>query len=163
LQNYNSVCKTDVETLWGLQGALNRRPTWHLPPKKPQNQEGLRRLEFGAETDNKAMNDDDEKSASSMPELQSISDDSEEDDEDDFESEDEDTDSDYETEDEDDEEYDSEDEDLLRDLEREAMAYATQIPDIFDGAPTDQLEDVPTDKKDNPFIKLLGNLRGINA
>jgi hypothetical protein len=97
-----------------------------------------------------------------MPELQSISDESDDDqDDEEFESEEEDTDSDYETEDEDDEEYDSEDEDLLRDLEREAMAYATQIPDMFEGPPTDQLEDVPTDKKDNPFIKLLGNLRGI--
>lgn len=133
---------------------------WHSPPKKPQNQEGAHRLEFSAEVDNKAEDDDDEKSASSMPDLQSISDDSNEDADDEIESEEDDTDSDYDTEDEDDEEYDSEDEDLLRDLEREAMAYATQIPDIFDGAPTDKLDDVPTDKKDNPFIKLLGNLRG---
>jgi hypothetical protein len=98
-----------------------------------------------------------------MPDLQSLSgsDDSEYDsasmlsDEDD-----EDDDSDYETEDEDEEEYDSEDEDLLRDLERQAMAFATQIPGMFEGEQTENLEDVPEDKRNNPFIKLLGNLRG---
>jgi hypothetical protein len=151
----------DIETLWGLQGSLTRRPRWSPPPQKPKEELTQRLAITGTE---KSSNDDDELSShSSWPRLQSISGSSDsEGDEDGFESEEEDEDgSDYETEDEDDEEYDSEDEEMLRGLERQAMAYATQTPSIFEGKHTEELEDVPDDKKDNPFIKLLGKLRGM--
>jgi hypothetical protein len=145
-----------VESLWGLKGAVeSRRPVWHKPPPKPKT--GPLAITGGEDED------DDEESNGSMPDLQSLSgsSDSEQDDDglsDDDEDEDDD-DSDYLTEDEDEEEqYDSEEEDELKRLEREAANIANLIPGVFDN-PEVGLE-VPEDQRNNPFVKLLGNLRG---
>jgi hypothetical protein len=52
-------------------------------------------------------------------------------------------------------------EEVIRDLLREAMDTAHQNPDVFD--PTKEVDDEfirAEERKGNPFIKLLGNLRG---
>lgn len=95
----------------------------------------------------------------SMPSLQTVSDSSEDDmgfmtDEDEDEDEEDD-----ETDDESD--FDEEFEDHIRDMVREAMDIAQADPDFND--PRRQasvFEDMSADKKDNPFLKLLGSLRG---
>lgn len=97
----------------------------------------------------------------SMPSLQTISDTSEDedfDDDDDFE---EDEDSDEESEDED-EYYDEEEEDHLREMLREAMDVAAADPDFYDPRKNAQeFDGMAQERKGNPFIKLLGSLRGM--
>lgn len=95
----------------------------------------------------------------SMPSLQTVSDSS---DDMDYVSEDDDDDDDGEfgTDDED-SEFDEEFEDHIRDMVREAMDIAQADPDFND--PRRQaavFEDMSAEKKDNPFLKLLGSLRG---
>lgn len=101
----------------------------------------------------------------SMPGLQSVSNSSDDDDDSDEDS-DSDDDLDFDDDDDDEEsdesEYDEEQEDELRDMLREAMDAAheadwfhnTEVP-----VEIDPLEDV---RKGNPFLKLLGSLRGMH-
>lgn len=95
-----------------------------------------------------------------MPSLQSVSDSSEgSDDEDDDEFYDDDEgyeDADTES------EYDEDDEEEIRRMNREAMEAAMVNPDFLDPkTPTPpELEKLAEERRDNPFIKLLGSLRG---
>lgn len=103
--------------------------------------------------------EDGSESDDSMPALQEVSD-SDSDDVSDSEDEDEDTDGD----DSDESGYDTDEEDELRELLREAMNTAVASPFYTSqqGVPDDEdpLDMDEEDKKGNPFLKLLGSLRG---
>ena len=68
----------------------------------------------------------------------------------------------YET-DEDESDYDEELEEEFRDWYREAMDIAQADPDFHNPRrEAKDFEDMASYKQDNPFIKLLGSLRGMN-
>lgn len=106
-------------------------------------------------TDGRADDDD---SNGSMPDLQSVSDSSDENDDDLYVSENEEEEGD---EDDDDTAYDSEDEELHRTMLREAMDAAMATPEFFDPKSTvPEFDTLAEERKGNPFLKLLGSLRG---
>jgi hypothetical protein len=104
----------------------------------------------------------DDESDGSMPELQSVSDSSDESEDDMIDSDqnfgDEDDDSDeYGTE----SDYDSDEEEQYRNMLREAMDTAMAIPEFFDAkTEVPEFEAIAEERKGNPFLKLLGSLRG---
>ncbi len=103
-----------------------------------------------------AITDGDD-SEGSMPSLQTVSDSSE--DEEDLSSDEEDGEG--EEEEDSDEEYDEEAEDQLREMLREAMDIAAADPDFYDPRrEANDFKEMAEDKKGNPFLKLLGSLRG---
>jgi hypothetical protein len=91
----------------------------------------------------------------SMPELQSVSNSSSEDESDDEnESDDDDDDED------DDSGYDTEQEDEMRDMLRAAMDAASET-DFFQSAKAPiAIDPFLEERKNNPFLKMLGSLRG---
>ena len=156
MKNYKSVCGKDIDTLW-LLNDLHRTPQWHafympsafsdsdssisLGGHKIRQQKRLPDIDRGAESDG----------YSSLPSLRDASTSEE------FDS---DTDS---HSDGDDDEYDEDYEDELRELRREAMDFAHEIPGFFDNSvpiPEDSFADA---RRGNPFLKLLGSLRGIES
>ncbi|KAJ7072063.1 hypothetical protein C8F01DRAFT_1102364 [Mycena amicta] len=146
-QMYKASTKKDIDTLWRLHEALNRTPQWHsiyVP--------GLKIDKDGKAEKKKvlAITEAGEDSDGSMPELQSVSNSSEEDESDDEESEEEEDDGNETS-----SEYDEEHEDEIRDLLRHAMDAAHE-EDLFVKSDDDD-EDVT---KGNAFLKLLGSLRG---
>ncbi|KIK92133.1 hypothetical protein PAXRUDRAFT_830231 [Paxillus rubicundulus Ve08.2h10] len=182
--NYKSTSNQSVDSLWQLDEALRRTPQWssfYMPnlrtyaydsddqgmsnalvkstgPKR--NETKKRQKKLLAITDGRA--DDDDDSNGSMPGLQSVSDSSDESDEDMFGPDNdaefyEDDDSGYD----DESDYDSEDEELYRSMLREAMDTAMAIPEFFDPKTAVPEFDALTEEgKGNPFLKLLGSLRG---
>lgn len=105
-------------------------------------------------TDGRADDDDD----GSMPELQTVSDSSGENDEDIFASE---NDEEEESDDDDESDYDSEEEEVYRTMLREAMDTAMAVPEFFDPKSTvPEFDALAEERKGNPFLKLLGSLRG---
>lgn len=178
-QNYKATSGVSIDSLWRLDEAHRRIPQWSafympnlriyesdsddeqlsMPLSKSTGQKrsgGKKKpKKLLAITDGRA--DDD--SNSSMPELQSVSDSSDENDEDIFVSEnDEEEESDEE---EDESDYDSEEEEVYRTMLREAMDTAMAIPDFFDPKSTvPEFDALAEERKGNPFLKLLGSLRG---
>lgn len=172
-QNYTAFTGKDIDTLWHLEEVHQRTPQWHaskadgktakadtddppgLVPYKGKKTSGSQRGPGGKLA---ITNDDGDDSDGSMPSLQTVSDSSEA--ETDYDG------SEYETDDEDveydeDEEYDEEDEDILRELAREAMDAASTVPDFYDPKATaPEIDELAEERKSNPFIKLLGALRG---
>ncbi|KAH7924249.1 hypothetical protein BV22DRAFT_1035310 [Leucogyrophana mollusca] len=180
--NYKSVSNMSIDTLWQLDEALRRTPQWSafympnmggldsdsdadhppdlLPIKSKRGKSGPAKSarKLLAITDGRADDDSD----GSMPGLQSVSDSSDESDHlydsddpgdgqsaysDDY--------------DDDDSEYDSEEEEQYRDLLREAMDTAMAIPEFFDPkTEIPEFEAMAEERKGNPFLKLLGSLRG---
>lgn len=105
-------------------------------------------------TDGHADDDDD----GSMPELQTVSDSSGENDEDIFISE---NDEEEESDEDDESDYDSEEEEVYRTMLREAMDTAMAIPEFFDPkSAVPEFDALAEERKGNPFLKLLGSLRG---
>lgn len=100
-----------------------------------------------------------EESDDSMPTLQTVSDSSEEekeydDDDDYFHDGDDDSEG-------SDDEYDEDEEDELRDLLREAMDTAVASSDFYNNrGPAPEFDALAEERKGNPFLKLLGSLRG---
>ncbi|KAG1731502.1 uncharacterized protein EDB91DRAFT_1058741 [Suillus paluster] len=179
--NYKNVSNMSIDTLWQLDEALRRTPQWsafyvpHLaghdsdsegdslgmiPVKSKGGKKGPKRpsKKMLAITDGREDDDSD----GSMPELQSVSDSSDESDDDMLDSDqnfgDEDDDSDeYETE----SEYDSDEDEQYRNMLREAMDTAMAIPEFFDAkTEVPEFEAMAEERKGNPFLKLLGSLRG---
>ncbi|KAF9263366.1 hypothetical protein L218DRAFT_959393 [Marasmius fiardii PR-910] len=153
--NYKSASGKDIDTLWNITQAIKPTPRWH--PFSPSNVEG------GSDNDNEqlapktgkrpkkvlAITNNDE-SDDSMPPLQSVSDTEESEDDSDTD----DSDSGDEVED-DESGYDTDEEDELRELYKEAM---DAVHAVDWNSPTDEPE---TDYREgNPFLKLLGSLRG---
>lgn len=104
-------------------------------------------------------------SADSMPELQSVSDsDSDEDEDESSDEEGESVNLDDGDEDSDDG-YDTDEEDELRDMMKEAMNAAMENDNFFDpkADPNDfkAFQELAEERKGNPFLKLLGSLRGL--
>ncbi|KAF8070672.1 hypothetical protein FPV67DRAFT_1488307 [Lyophyllum atratum] len=172
--NYKAVSGDDIDTLWGLTDALDPIPQWHayyMPhlagdsdydsDSKP-NPAGFKGKKKNAKllaiTSGPANDSDD-----SMPELQSVSNSSDEIDSDDDE------DSDYEEDDDDSDSdqsgYDTEEEDELREMLREAMDTAHEADWLHSAKMESKMEGgidpfAQDDRKGNPFLKLLGSLRG---
>ncbi|KAJ3984757.1 hypothetical protein F5890DRAFT_1474338 [Lentinula detonsa] len=161
--NYKEACDKDIGALWGLTEVLNPKPHWHSyglvrrgnddddyddsPPKitgkAPNN---LLEITSGEQTDD------------SMPGLAEISD-SDEDvewgDNDDKEEE-----SDHDTDD-DESGYGSDQESLMRAMVREAMNAVTAVNWQEPPDENDELDPFTAeDRKGNPFLNLLGSLRG---
>lgn len=100
-----------------------------------------------------------DESDGSMPSLQTVSDSSEESEGSDYGDDDDDDDDDSEEESDDD--YDEEDEDQLKDMMREAWDTATATDFFSYNADPQEFDAMAEDRKGNPFIKLLGSLRGM--
>lgn len=174
-KNYQGETGKTIDELWGLTDLKNRTPAWHayyipgadgagngkagdsaLVPtsgttKQPGKTAGKKPL---------AITNGDE-SDTSMPSLQTVSNSSEE--EMDFDSDSDDSGDEYETDsdEDDDDEFDEELEEELREMIRDAMDVAQADPDFHDPRSSAKFfEDMAADKKDNPFLKLLGSLRG---
>jgi hypothetical protein len=158
----------NINTLWQLDDVVNYTPQWHAyyipisggdsdtdsPPALVQRSKSKGKSERKrlAITSGELSDPYD-----SMPDLQSVSNSSEdENDSDEDSGSDEDEESDEES------EYDEEQEDELRDLRREAMDFVSEIPGFFDpkseiGKEFDTFQE---ERKGNPFLKILGSLRG---
>ncbi|KAG1878280.1 hypothetical protein F4604DRAFT_1923849 [Suillus subluteus] len=181
--NYNSVSNMSIDTLWQLDEALRRTPQWSafyvphfaghdsdsddagnldlIPVKSKGGKKGgghkRPSKKMLAITDGRGDDDSD----GSMPELQSVSDSDESDDDmidsdQNFGDEDDDSDE-YGTE----SEYDSDEEEQYRNMLREAMDTAMAIPEFFDAkTEVPEFEAIAEERKGNPFLKLLGSLRG---
>jgi hypothetical protein len=173
-----------IDTLWQLDEALRRTPQWsafyvpHFAGHDSDSDDGGNlglipvkskggRKGGGHKRPSKKMlaitdGRGDDESDGSMPELQSVSDSSDESDDDMIDSDqnfgDGDDDSDeYETE----SEYDSDEEEQYRNMLREAMDTAMAIPEFFDAkTEVPEFEAIAEERKGNPFLKLLGSLRG---
>ncbi|KAK2464212.1 hypothetical protein APHAL10511_003669 [Amanita phalloides] len=158
--NYNSVSGKDIEVLWGLSNALDPSPQWHAYYKHD-----LHGHSVSDESGKKALTltrkqldfvEDDSDDSSSMPSLHTISGSSES-------SEHEDSDDPNDTCGTDDESgYDTGEEEELREMLRKAMDIVHDV-DFYDSAKlnagSSPLAQV-NDQTDNPFVKLLGSLRG---
>jgi hypothetical protein len=106
-----------------------------------------------------AITNDADEGSGSMPELQSVSNSSDDDLEND--SDDDDDDDDDDEGDSDGSDYDEEAEDEIREMLREAMDAAHEA-DWFESNVSPELDPfAQEDRKGNPFLKLLGSLRGI--
>lgn len=163
-QNYESICSKTPDELWKIDDIRNVKPSWHgwggrnrghsddtlaLVPLKGGKAGGKKRT--------LAITNGDE-SDGSMPSLQTVSDSSDEEKEevDDDEYEDGDDDSEGS-----DDEYDEEEEDELRDLLREAMDTVVASSDFYtSNGPAPEFDALAEERKGNPFLKLLGSLRG---
>ncbi|GBE81159.1 hypothetical protein SCP_0308850 [Sparassis crispa] len=172
-RNYEAVCGMDVDSLWQLKDIRHRAPQWHAvrfsgnsksydsdsdggrPKSKGSRGMGSKGRRLPA-----IMNGPADDSDADMPDLQSVSDSSSE-----YQSESDDDEDEY---DEDEDEsggsedgYDTDEEDALRDMLREAMDTAAATPDFFDPkSPAPEFEALAEERKGNPFLKLLGSLRG---
>jgi hypothetical protein len=181
VKNYKSVPGGEgIDTLWQLDGALDRAPQWHsvyipsLAENSDEDSDGPPSLlpvrgkggAKGGKKNGKKMlaitsgaADD---SNDSMPELQSVSDSSDSSEGDDSDESDDDASDDGE--DDSDDGYDTDEEDELREMMKEAMNAAMENPDFFDpkADPKDfqAFRDLAEERKGNPFLKLLGSLRG---
>jgi hypothetical protein len=170
IKNYKDVSGKDIDSLWELTDALAPSPQWHsyyVPDLKggsdydSDDPPGLSPLSKGKKKGSKRLaitngpaNDSDD----SMPELQSVSNSSDE------------VESDYDTdsddnddneEDSDDSGYDTEQEDEIRDLLREAMDTAHEADWLHSANVPSEIDPfLQEDRKGNPFLRLLGSLRG---
>ncbi|KAG7098800.1 hypothetical protein E1B28_000705 [Marasmius oreades] len=154
--NYKSTSGKDIDTLWNLTQAIKPTPRWHPFPifagadsdiddDAPASNINKRGKKGMLAITNSVESDD------SMPPLHSVSDTEES--EDDFgDSDDSDSDDGL---DDDESGYDTDQEDELRELYKEAMdaVHAVDWNNPEDQADTDYREG-------NPFLKLLGSLRG---
>lgn len=168
VKNYKEVSGKDVDSLWDLTDALAPAPQWHSyyiselkgSDDYDSDTPGLAPLSKGRKKGAKLLtltngNDSDD----SMPELQSVSNSSDES-ESDYDSDcdnDDDDDSDS-----DDSGYDTEEEDEMRDMLREAMDTAHEADWLHSANVPSEIDPfLQEDRKGNPFLRLLGSLRGI--
>ncbi|KAF8904426.1 hypothetical protein CPB84DRAFT_1727744 [Gymnopilus junonius] len=167
-RNYIAVSGEEIDFLWQLQDAFDYAPQWsasRLPdisedseddelfPQRPRGKSGKKPKKRLAITNGDSDSND------SMPGLQSVSNTS---DDDNFDTTDGDSESEEEESEDDDSGYNTEEEDEIRDMLREAMDAAHEA-DWFDSgtsAPEGIDPFAQEDRKGNPFLKLLGSLRG---
>ena len=178
LQNYRNVSGRDIDELWKLTENFNYAPQWtsHFLPGLAQDKTQSEnivgsKLALNKRKDNKKKlkerlriaNGAHDSTDSDMPPLQSLSGTDDPDDDDDDSPLDEDDDDDDDEDDDDDDEggYDSDEEDEFRELMKEAIHAAHEADYFFN---SDLLEEMnpfeQEDRKGNPFLKLLGSLRG---
>lgn len=156
IKTYEALTGQNLDELWQLEGEIYRTAHWTARQPtadlvvydRPQGKKQKKKNGRLAITDG---NDSD-----SMPSLESVSDSSE--DGSDSDSYDDDV-VDDDVDDDDSVGYDTEEEGMMRDLLREAMDEISSYPGFFD--PTQTLnEQLAEERKGNPFLKLLGSLRG---
>ncbi|KAF6763057.1 hypothetical protein DFP72DRAFT_1030216 [Ephemerocybe angulata] len=170
--NYKSYTGEDIDSVWQLTGAFNVTPQWssyyipHLAEDSDAEDDapdGMPLLTNRPKGKRKPLaltaTGEPYDSGDSMPALQSISNSSEEDLDSDEESDDDEED--YESES---DGYDEDQEDTLRDMLREAMDAAHDV-DWFESTKDAQPSDLDPfkaaeERKGNPFMNLLGSLRG---
>lgn len=147
--------------MWQLKGVFDYAPQWSAHATLPDIGEDSDSDEFGSRGNKGrkkktlAITAGNASSDGSMPGLQSVSNTSDDDDGDDDDSE-------YETEYESsDDGYNTEEEDEIREMYREAMDAAHEA-DWFDAnVPAGVDPFLQEDRKGNPFLKILGSLRGL--
>ncbi|KAF9529234.1 hypothetical protein CPB83DRAFT_852909 [Crepidotus variabilis] len=168
--NYQTVSGKDIDVLWNVLDDFNYSPQWtsiYMPgaaggghgddnglPKliSASKKKGGGKQEPPRITNGETMSTDED-----MPDLQSVSNSDEEtDDDNDDDSEEED---DSEDDDSDDSGYNTEEEDEIRELLREAMDAAHEVDWMSKSKLPEEIDPLE-DKKGNPFLKLLGSLRG---
>lgn len=156
-----------IDALWQLIDVRHRIPHFtvlYVPPEVLSNE-----IERGtAEQPRKKPlaitqnGEEDYDSGDSMPGLLEVSDSEDEEVDDDYLS---DTDQDDDSDGDDDDEFDEEDagdsdeEEDLRKQYRQAMNIFAEMPEIFD-LPPDSTDKYAKERKNNPFLNLLGKLRG---
>jgi hypothetical protein len=158
----------DVDTLWQLKGDRDRTPQWHpfdVPVNSDDEEQPLKAIKKQGKPGKTllALKDHtDSDTDGSMPELQSVSNSSDVNDDDSNDGDDKDTEDDSEAEDSDDSGYNTDQEDELRGLWRDAMDIAHEA-DFFNSTNlTNQSPNLfAEERKGNPFLKLLGSLRGV--
>lgn len=160
-QNYLNTCGRTPDQLWGIDDIRNIKPSWHGSPGARKNggddtpPAHLNRRNGGKPKQLAIMNGDE--SDGSMPSLQTVSDSSDEDDDGDEYDDDEGSESDGSN-----DGYDTDEEDELRDMLREAMDTAVASSDFYNmNGPAPEFDALAEDRKGNPFLKLLGSLRGM--
>lgn len=160
----------DVDTLWQLKGDRDRTPQWHpfdVPVNSDDEEQHPKAIKKQGKQRRKllALKDHtDSDTNGSIPELLSVSDSSEDvtDDNSTYGGDEKDTEDDHsEAEDSDDSGYNTDQEDELRGMWRDAMDIAHEA-DFFNSTNiTDQSPNLfAEERKGNPFLKLLGSLRG---
>ncbi|TFK23947.1 hypothetical protein FA15DRAFT_620109 [Coprinopsis marcescibilis] len=164
--NYQAISGCDIDTLWQLNGALEITPQWsaYYVQKLPElsdeeDEDGLPALKPVKKKKKPLaiMGADGNDSTTSMPDLQSVSNSSDDQDYSEESSDDED-DSEYES---DESGYNTEEEDEIRDLLREAMDAGHEVDWFDSNAPTPAIDPLRSDeRKGNPFLQVLGSLRG---
>ena len=151
--------------MWHIDDIKKVKPMWHGVDPKYQRRNGEDDLALvpsgkpsgkGGKKKPLAITDGND-SDDSMPSLQTVSDSSDEedeeaDDDDDFDDDDEDSDG--------SEDYDTDEEDELRDWLREAMDTAVASSDFYGRGPAPDFDTLAEERKGNPFLKILGSLRG---
>ncbi len=151
------VCNKDPDGIWGLTDALSKStPSWHsyiVPIAEESDEESDMPKLTGTRKKVLAITDGAE-SDDSMPPLQDVSE-SDESDSDWSE-----TDEDDEEEEDDESDYDTDEEDEIREMLREANDTAAEA-DLFADGPESENPFNQEDRKGNPFLKLLGSLRGM--
>lgn len=168
-QNYQTVSGKDADTLWRLSENFNYAPQWtsyfisgigdhESDTDRPPSLTVAKRKNTKRTETLRICNVASRNSSDSMPPLQSSSEISADgDDDDDSLSEEEKDDGDLT----DEYAYDTEEEDNIRELLREAMDVAHQV-DWLSGTdmPKEMVLFEQEDRKGNPFLKLLGSLKG---
>jgi hypothetical protein len=153
----------DLDTLFQLKEQRDRVPQWHafyVPGGSDDDSESMPPLKKKGSKPPLAIKNRASDSDSSMPSLQSVSNSSEDDGSDYYYYGDENGGDDVASEPGDDSGYDTEQEDRLRDMLREAMDIAHEAG-FFNTANTATGPDLfSEERKGNPFLKLLGSLRG---
>jgi hypothetical protein len=160
MKNYKDVSGKDIDSLWELADALDPSPQWHsyyMPElRDDSDSDGVpssKRKKKPLAITNGPADDSD----GSMPELQSVSNSSDEAESDyDTDSDDEDN-----GEDSDDSGYNTEREDEIREMLREAMDTAHEADWLHSANVPSEIDPfLQEDRKGNPFLRLLGSLRG---
>lgn len=170
LQNYRSTSGKNIDDLWNLTDNFNSTPQWtsiFLPgmaragSNKGSGLDSARSKKKEQKKLLRVTNGDDLLTDPDMPALQSVSDDNAQDDDDGDESlDDEDEDADDDDDGDDEGGYNTEEEDEIRELVREAMDIVHET-DWQSGSDLPKVVDpFEGDRKGNPFLKLLGSLRG---
>lgn len=165
-----------IDDLWDVGDIRHVKPSWHgfgsgarqADDKMALVPAGKRGKSAGGKRKPLAIMDrDGDESDGSMPSLQTVS---ESDEEDDYTDDDDDDDDRYSNFDDDSEgdsedDYDTDEEDELRDLLREAMDAAVASGDFFESKanPAPSFDALAEERKGNPFLKLLGSLRGLSS
>ncbi|KAH8119258.1 hypothetical protein DFH11DRAFT_1686181 [Phellopilus nigrolimitatus] len=163
--NYVRETGKNIDALWQLVDVRRRIPQFSVVtlPKGAFDEKGGNKVLVrggGKQEQLKITANGEEESGDSMPGLLDVSNSDEEERDEDSTSEyssyvSEDDDS--SANDDDDEAYDTEEEEELRKMHRDAMNVVNEMPDILNNENGDKYA---KERKKNPFLKLLGNLKG---
>ncbi|OCH91443.1 hypothetical protein OBBRIDRAFT_753183 [Obba rivulosa] len=164
--NYEAETGHNIDDLWQVADLRNLAPQWHSyslmryggPDEDSDSDTPPRRSAPGKRKPLALTNGDDDDTDGSLPPLQEVSNSSDEySDGASDSSEDSDDDEDHNW---GESEYDTDEEDRLREWNREAMDTIAATLGYGQADPEDGFDALAEERKDNPFLKLLGSLRG---